>query len=328
MLALFRTNQSLLNILLVFYAAGLHIVAFVFLDHKTQVTPGILSEGIFNWIGTTGPVPIITTILLLAIQGTMLNILVTSNRLTKEVNLFPGVFYILIASSLIDFSNISPLHLANTFLIIVLLELMSTYKKPAAADRIFNTGFWTAVASLFYFSYIVFLLLIFVALNVLRAFNIKERLMFLTGALVPYILTGLYYFWNDQWDYFIQHQFIQNISYFDFEITGNDIIDYVKLGLFALLVIIGILSFGKYTYKQNIQVQKKISIIFWTMLIAFLSIFFQANIHLENLLIIAVPLGLLLSFNLTLMQKQYAEVLHFLLLVLVILLQFQTLILN
>lgn len=322
MLALFRTNQLVLSVLLIFYVAGLHIAGFVFPETTANSNPGILSEWLMTWAGEGSLLSKVFVILLLFLQGILLNIIVASNRLTTEVSLYPGLFYILIASSLPDFQHLSPLHLANTFYIIVIMELMSTYKKSSAADRIFNAGFWAAVASFFYFSYIIFLFLVFIALNVLRAFNIKERLMFIIGAIVPYILLGVYFLWNDQFDFFIQAQFFDNINVLDFKGILSRF-SYVKLAIFALLLLIILFSYGSYTFKRNIQVQKKISILYWGMFIALFSIFFQAGIRLDHLLILTVPIGVLLSINFSLMKKNTAELLHLLLLVFVILLQLQ-----
>ena len=323
MLALFRTNQLFLSILLIFYVAALHIAAFVFPDAANYSNPGIFSQVVYDWIGNNSTIANILSIILLCLQGILINVVVAENRLTKEVNLFPGLIYILVASLFLEFLHLSPLHLANTFLIIVLMEVMATYKKPNAADRIFNAGFWTAVASLFYFSYSIFLILIFVALNILRAFNFKERLMYLVGATVPYILSGIYYFWHDQLDYFIKKQFAENISYLDFQMSVETM-TYVKIGLFSILILAVLLSYGSYTFKQNIQIQKKISILFWAIIIGAFSVLFQSKIQLDHLLILAVPIGFLFSFNFTNMSSRFAELLHFFILVIVFVLQYQS----
>ena len=321
MLALFRTNQLFLSVLLIFYVAGLHIAAFIFPANTAISSPGVLSVFLMDWIGTEGLTAELVTIGLLVFQAVLINIVVATNRLTAEVNLFPGLFYLLVASLIPEFIHFSPLHLANTFYIIVLMELMSTYKKPSAPDRIFNAGFWTAIASFFYFSYYLLLVLVFVALNVLRAFNMREQLIFIIGAIVPHILLGVYFFWYGQLDFFIQKQFVENISFLQLP-TLNGYLDYLKIAFLGMLVLVCMLSYGNYTFRQNIQVQKKITILFWGLFISIFSIFFQAGMMLDHLLILAVPLGILLSFNFTKMSNQGAEVFHLLLLTVILLLQF------
>lgn len=321
MLALFRTNQLFLSVLLIFYVAGLHIASFIFPANTATSTPGVLSISLINWIGTEGLTAEVVTIGLLLLQATLINIIVATNRLTAEVNLFPGVFYLLVASLIPEFIHLSPLHIANTFYIIVFMELMSTYKKPSAPDRIFNAGFWAAIASFFYFSYYSLLILVFVALNVLRAFNMREQFIFIIGAIVPHILLGVYFFWYGQFNFFIQKQFVENLAFLDFP-TLNGYLDYLKIALLGGLILICMLNYGNYTFRQNIQVQKKITILFWGLFITSFSIFFQSGMMLDHLLILAVPLGILLSFNFTKMSNQGAEVFHLLLLTLVLLLQF------
>ena len=320
-LALFRSNQLFLSILLIFYVAGLHMASFVFPTAISNSSPGILGGWLIEWINHNKIVADIITILLLFVQGVLINVMVSRHRLTPEVNLFPGVFYVLIASFIPDFLQLSPLLLANTFYIIVLMELMASYKQPFAADRIFNAGFWTAVASFFYFSYLIFLVLVLISLSILRVFNIKETIIFLIGAIIPHFLLGVYYFWYDQLPFFWERHFMANIDFFDFDWPSNMLI-YIKLSFFALLLLVVLLSFGSYSYKRVIQVKKKISILFWGLFIAFFTLLFQSGVHIDHLLIIAVPLGILLSINFSKMPAQMAEIIHLVLVSTALFLQF------
>ncbi len=144
-----------------------------------------------------GLLPTLLTIVLLSLQAVLINVLVSNHRLASEVSLFPGLFYILIASSLPDFLCFSPIHLANTFLIIALGILMATYKQSSCADLIFNVGLWLGVASLFYPPFLLFLFVGMAGLNVLRAYKIRERLMILAGMADP-VFSGRFILFLEQ----------------------------------------------------------------------------------------------------------------------------------
>lgn len=322
MLSLFRTNQLLFSVLLIFYVAVLHIAAFVSPYDWHPVGYGYLSGMVYDWIGFQGLVPNIVTIVLVFLQATALNALVANNRLDDTVTLFPGVFYILIASALPRFLNLSPLHLANTFFLIAISELFKVYKKPSAADNIFNVGFWIGVASLFYFSYSIFILLAFVALGILRAFNLQERLMVVIGALVPYILVGVFVFWNDKWSDFVQVQFLNNLAFLNFIVEPN-IESALKVVFVDLFLLVAIFSYSLYHFRKNIQVQKKISVLYWVLLFSALTLLFQAGIQMDHLLILAVPLGIMISINFTHFTNRWAEVLHLFIIVVILIFQYQ-----
>jgi hypothetical protein len=74
--------------------------------------------------------------------------------------------------------------------------------------------------------------------------------------------------------------------------------------------------------KKNIQVQKKINILFWALAAAGFASIFQNNLTFEHLLMLAPPLGIFLGLTFTSMKPQWAESLHFLMVVGVLALQF------
>ncbi|MFN7115516.1 MAG: hypothetical protein ACK4TA_01875 [Saprospiraceae bacterium] len=322
MLSLFRTNQLLFSLLLVFYVAVLHVAAFLVPYEWEPMGYGYLSKIVYEAVGHQGTIPAIICILLLFVHATVINVIMANNRVDDTVTLFPGVFYILIASALPRFLDLTPIHMANTFYVFAISELFKVYKKPAAADNIFNVGFWIGVASLFYFSYIIFILLAFVGLGILRAFNLQERIMVLIGALVPYILTGVYLFWNDQWEAFVQYQFIDSISFLDFRIESN-VESVLKIIFVDIFLVVAIFSYTLYIFKKNIQVQKKISVLYWSLLFSAVTILFQAGVQLDHLLILAVPLGMMISINFTHLSSRWAEVLHLIIILIILIFQYQ-----
>ncbi|TXB61578.1 hypothetical protein [Phaeodactylibacter luteus] len=284
---------------------------------------GPFSAWLYEWIGhNTLPAQLLAMALLLA-QGFYLNIIVSENRLAAEVSLFPGVFYVLLASLLPEFVYLSPLLLGNTFYLIVLGEVFNSYKKTEAAGDIFNIGFWTGAGALFYPSFLALLLVGFVGLNILRAFKIRERLMALAGLFVPFFLTGTWLFWDGGYPEYAQ-QVKSGFAWLDFS-PAPVIAAYRSLGIMAVLILVLIVSYRSYLLKQSIDVQRKISIVFWGLLLSALTVFFQADIGLEHLLILTLPAGLLLSLNFIRLPRQTAEVLHLLLLALALALQFQPL---
>jgi hypothetical protein len=328
-LSLFRTNQLLNNFLLLFYVAILYVHVFLMPQGWEPSQAGILAHSVYQWLPWNSLTADIIAALLVLLQGIMINFLIADNRLNAETNLFPGFFYILIASALPEFTHLSPVHMANTFYILALINMFSIYNNNRSAGAIFNIGFLIGLGSLFYFSYWVLLLVGFFSLRILRAFKIQERLMLLAGALVPYLLLGTYYFWHDQLAYFLDFQFNTGFQWWSvFFVDSLPSIDYFKLGLMGLLILLALVSYNQNISKRVRESQKKMSILYWMLFLGVFTLLVQADFHLDHILVIAVPLGILLSFNFTQLSRNWAELLHFFLLLIVLFFQYQFLILG
>lgn len=323
MLSIFRTNQLLYSILLLMYAALLHLSVFVLREAWTPVAPGVLSAWVYQLLGgASGINAEITAILLLTAQAAGINAIVLEHRLGEEQNLFPGLFYILISSMLPGMMHLSPALMGNTFLIIAMSELFRTYKNPHASGGIFNVGFWTAVASLFVPAYLVFLILGFVGLNSLRGLDLKERLMLLSGAVVPYGLAGVVMFWNGQLLSGIHTQFQEAFAVASFvTITGFPF--WAAASGFSLLVLLALTQFGGLVYRKTIQVQKKVSLLYWMLLIGGLSTLVIKGIQIENWLSVTIPLGIVLGFVFSNLPRRWSESLHLMLLATVLILHYK-----
>ncbi len=282
---------------------------------------GVLSDWVYSLISPIGTGAVFGGIFLVFIQSLLINIIVAKFRMATTVTLFPGLFYALLVSVAPEFLALSPILLANTFFILALWELFESYRKNNVAGHIVNIGFWLGIASLFYFSEIVFLLLAFIGLNVLRAFRLNELLMLIIGFCVPYIACAVYFFWYDGFGNFWQAYVLNNCAFLDIKIDLN-IATYINLALFTLISLVILFSVNVYYAKKNIQAQKNISVLFWGLFFGLLSFVFQSNLRLEHFLIFMVPSGILLSFNFLKLKPQTAEAVHLLLFAAILIWQF------
>ena len=322
-LQLFRTNQFVVNILLLFYVTLLWFSSFIMTPAVSSVQGGVLGELLLSWIDKTSIFTTIVAIVLVFVQSFLINLLVSRYRMASELSLFPGVFYVLLTSCIPDFLYLSPILIANTFLLLAFYELFDTYRKHSTAAKIFNVGFFLGLASLTYFSYVLFLLLAILGLNILRAFRWKEIIILIIGFVVPYFLGGTIAFLTENWDYFWQIQFVPSFQFLNFTgVAGWEL--YVKLSFFAILLFMVILSYGTYTLKKNIRIQKYISIFYWSILIGGLSLLIQHPISLVHLLVIVPPVAVFMSFSFLKFSKSTAEALHLVLLIAILLLQYKS----
>lgn len=324
MLSLFRTNQILSTIFVLVFAALL-LAAPVLLKGEYQAQ----EYGIFHhylqqsFIKGNFTTALLIALLFLFMGAFAANHIDRNFRLSREINMMPGYFYVLVSCTIPVEGVFSPLYAANFFLLISLHELMDTFKKNTVADRIFNAGLFLAIACLFYPSYLVFILLVFTGLNVMRGFNLQERFMAVSGVLVPFVLTGVVTFWLNHFDLFWKLQFTQAFAWLNF---ANEPINMLAILVFAvllLLLLVIIFQQSDLTGKRVIQSQKRINLLYWSLLVPVLSVPIQAQVQLQHLIILAPGLGMLTGVLFSSTSRNWAEFLHFVWFALVMILKYQ-----
>lgn len=296
MLGFFRTNQLAANLFLIIYVLVLRTSGLFATEVWEPSSAGVLSNVVYSYVGIHGWLPDLVSLILVLLQALLLNVLSARFRISKEVTMFPGLFYILLMSTLPSFLHLSPIVMGNTFLILALSSLFNAYKKSSVADSIFNVGFWIGMASLFYFSNIIFLLLAIFGLAALRNVRISEIFMVIIGMIVPLFLTGTIFYLSNDWNNFYQTTFLTEFSFWNFEWVAYWS-NYVPLVLFGILILIVLGSANIYFQKQSIRSQKNIQILYYFIIVSLLTVFIQKGIRLEQLLLLAIPLSLMLPLN-------------------------------
>jgi hypothetical protein len=326
MLTLFRTNQPLANILLLFYLGILRASSFI---HPATVAPpaqGILTAWMYTELPPLSMAANVAAFLLVFFQATALNITIGRYRVASELSLLPGVFYCLFCSLMPDFLVLSSVLLANTFVILALFYLFDTYKNSYVAGRIFDAGLWLGVASLFHFSYILFIIWGIIGLGILRGLRGKEFLMFIIGYSIPFFLLSVFCFWHGILPQVGNH-FLFNINLFNFIRYDSQTL-YVKLGVLSLVLLLVLGASTQFFSRRNMTVQKYLSILYWLILLGGLTITFQSGVSLVHFLVVSVPVGVLLSMVFQRINTATAEALHMLFLMVALILQFEYLLIT
>lgn len=279
---------------------------------------GLLTEALFQYLSGQNrwTIEVVTWILLL-LQAVYICFIARKNKLVNEYLLLPGAMYLLVMHAIPFFLPFSSILLANTFLIVAIGQLLNTYRNQKCIDQIFNIGFWIAIASLFHFSYLFFLIAAFFGLATLRAFKGKELLVLFIGTITVYLLVGTYVFWHNGSYEFWQGHIHNSIGLLSFEVSNN-LDNYIALGIVLLFLLIVLLGYISIVRRQNIQFQKKVKVIYWVLLTCSIATLFYSNNILAQAAIISVPTGILLGLFLANIAQKTAEIVHLLLIVLII----------
>lgn len=325
MLEIFRRNRFFNSLLLLPYT----ILVRVWLVFDDQAPPfhikGILTDWFFGSLNENGVFAIFVSIFLVYFQALLLNRLIIRNRLTQELTLFPGLFYILLVSFFPEYNGLSAPLVANTFVILGLGYLMQTHKTARTASLIFTAGIWFSVAFLFYFGYAFLFVLGILGLSMLRSVKSKQWIQFILGCATPILIVGMldYLFHSDLAD--LNAHFSEQAGFLNIAIPfGLPLI--LQLVFFGVLVVLSIVNYGHFTLKKNIHVQKKVNMIYTFLFLIPAVLFLQAGIYYEEWTLLCLVLSTFMAMMFVRSrQLLILEVIHFVLLLAVLGMQIQTL---
>ena len=324
MLEFFKQNKLFNSLLLLPYTIILRLNSFL-IDFDYQVyDENILSQYFYQLFSYNELALDITAILMVFIQGVFVNLIVIKNRLSTSINLFPGVFYILIVSLIPEFQYLSAELIANNFILIAIAQIFGIYNKPDVSAPLFNAGFGVALASMFCFNYILFIPAILTILLKLRKVRIVEILQFITGFNCMLFLLFTILYGTDQLGTF-SSSFAQNL-HLGFNTPFKLDMDTIKLGIFIVLILITLFRFSKNMVRRSYKSQKQNSSFYMFLLMSLFILIINVKPGLHHLIMIGFPLAVLSSFLPTQYVKRwYAEGFHLFLFLLAIIFQYSVL---
>lgn len=140
---------------------------------------------------------ILGRILILA-QAIYWNIILIRYRVFDETSYLPAIILVVLFHFSFDMLSLSPALLGSSFLLLALGQLISlTVLQKETSESTLLIGLYAGLAVGFHSVFIIFLpYLIFTGI-VISGFSFRELLLSLVGFLLPLLLIGTYYFWND-----------------------------------------------------------------------------------------------------------------------------------
>jgi hypothetical protein len=323
-LLFFRNNQITSLLPLALYVGLTHASALSgYTPAPTQVAgAGLLYQAWFGWAADAPFLSALAAAILVFVQALLTNVLADQFRLLSDRNWLPGVLYVLAASALPDFLFLSPPLVAATFVPMALRCIFKAYKVPRATALIFDTGFWIAVASLFYPTALLLFVAGFACINVMRSFNLREQLVFVTGTLAPLSLAWLWYFWGDRGGAFRAEHLADIFQFFNFDLLADPKTP-LKTVFWGLLLAIFLFSFGSYFARKTIHLQKCITTLYWFLLVGGLSATLHPEWRWEHFLLPTAAAGIFLAMSFQDVRNRFvAEMLHLALLGFALFIQF------
>ncbi len=293
-IGIFKNNLFFNSLLLLPYVIIIRINSLLNpIAYSAQETDTLITKFVFGIVDSALTQNILA-ILIVYFHVLYINRLVIKHRLANQITLLPGLIYAILVSFLPEYSLLTPFLIVNTFVLIGIGQIFKTYKRPKAADILFNVGFLIALAALFIPNYIILLLVGLIGLFVLRSMRVKEIFQLTSGAILVLLAFCSILFLMD----IAILPELKKVSLIPrlaiFEIRGESL--YKLVSLFGISIF-AVLSYGSYTIKKSIQTQKKIDILYWFMIAAVFLLFLNTSIDASQALLLFLPLSILLNFN-------------------------------
>ena len=249
------------------------------------------------------------------IQAAMLNRLFIRQSMLGEINLFPGLAYILLTAFHPSLIGMSSVLLANTTLLFALMYLFDILKKEKQEETRFVAGWWLAVSGLLYTPYLLLFLFGLIAMSILKTLKIKDIFQYLTGYVSPFLIGWLIRIIATG----ELNPGIHNV----FETFGiptfsplYGIPDVITASFFALLLLFSLLGYSQIISRKNIHAQKKIDILYALVFFCFPMALFPSSVSIHYLFVFLIPFSLFLAILLRIVKlPAIAESIHFILFV-------------
>lgn len=291
MTGIFRQKNSSNVLILVVYALVLKFNLFL---HPTaplrQPEDNYLYKGLLDFLEPLNLPLIFYSIFsfaLLFTQATLLNRICNTQKMLAKSTYLPAMSYILITSLMPDWNRFSAPLLINSLLIWIFYRMMLLYNTQKGATAIFNIGVMMGIVTLFYQPAVLFVVLIWFALFIMRPFIVREWVIGLLGVTTPYYFLGILLYLGNQWSW----KKITPTLNISLPAMPSSILITISLGLMVLAFIIGGFYVQNNLNKMLIQVRKNWSLLLLFLIISTFITLVNGNDNYLNWLLCAVPLA-------------------------------------
>jgi hypothetical protein len=171
----------------------------------------------------------IVALLLIFFQASFFAIILIRNKAYNDGTFIPALVFGILCFFSFDLFTINSELLASSLLLIALNNLFKEIEFKIQRDEIIlNLGFYLGLASLFLFSYAIFLIATVLILLVFTRINLRKYLLLIVGFLLPHSLLFCFYLYKEQAAFLYQNFYLPNF------IWGG--IDYVPVKSMFLLL--------------------------------------------------------------------------------------------
>lgn len=291
MTGLFRQKNSSNVLLLLIYALALKFNLFLHPSGPLrQPEDNFLYNAILNFLEPLQLPALLYAFIaffLLFSQATLFNRICNTQKMLARPTYLPAMSYILITSLLPEWNCFSAPLIVNSLLIWTYYRMMLLYNSQKAAASIFNIGVLMGLITLLYSPALVFILLIWLALFIMRPFIIREWLIGLLGLTTPYYFLGIFLYLTNKWSW----QKVIPTLHFGLPDLPASIFTTISIILLVFAFMVGGYYVQNNLSKMLIQVRKNWSLLLLFLIVSAFITLVNGGSNYVNWLLCTVPLA-------------------------------------
>lgn len=246
----------------------------------------------------------IIALILIFFQAAFFAILLINNKAYADNTYVPGFIYALLCFVSFDFLQVTPELLGSTVLLLALNSLFKEIEfRVERQGTILNVGLFIGLASVFVFTYAIFLVAVFVILVAFTRIGLRKSLLLLFGFFLPHVVIGIYYFYNDALPAYWNNFYLENFLHSD-----TNLISFKSLVMLGLIPIIYFV-FSLFMMTREARFTKYQSQLFQVMFLwlvfCLVEFFLTRQLTPHNLIIMIPSLAYFFSHYLLLIRRKW-----------------------
>lgn len=264
--------------------------------------PAPLYSILYDGLITLPHVAVILGFILVLIEMYWLNLMLNKHELVLKNSTLAALAFIILMSFYPELLILNPVNITVLFLIVVMHNLLISYKKPEHLDRTFAAGFFISIASMFYFPFILWIGAIPVSFLLFRSGKWRQWLSCFIGLLTPYLYLAAVYFWFDVLprkidDYIL---FIRQVFIFPIPVQTDF---WILIGLMLVFSVYALLTFKSGPVEKTAEVRAKINLFLWILIFCVLSFIFSGTMAIYHPVLANPAFALIVASSLMAIKK-------------------------
>lgn len=299
MLKFFRHNYIAQLIAIVLLLVALWIPAFVSQLHDTAV--GLPTTPLYNLIAglfdSSSSAMTVLTFVVFSLCVLFFNSMLSVNQLvTRNSSIGAFVFVLCLCCVQIQ-DEYYPFILANTFIMMAMQTIYLIYQVEKPEAYLMNSGFFVAIASMFYYPAIILIIWVLLSLIIMDIKELKHFLIPVLGFLFPYFVLFVCFYFN--------HSLNDRLQ--DYTLAFNDLglekLGLTTMGTIALILVFVFMGLSLMMIKSgkadnSVATRKKVNVTLWLFGFSFIMLFMQKPVVCNGLIfmVLAVVVSMALCY--------------------------------
>jgi hypothetical protein len=266
------------------------------------------TQAVIEWVfGRSLVARHVLSLFALFAQAAFLGIVFNEKKAFSENTYIPSLIVVILGCFSFDMLSLSAELFGSGLMLLALNSVFREMEFRDRPDSTFKIGFYISLASLFLFSYAVFLLCAIVFLSIFTRSTWRKYFLMIIGFILPHFLLMSLYFMNDHLGALWQNYYLPNLSFGG--VRQMALRDLLILGAFPisyLLVSFFILNReARFTKYQSQLVQ----IMFFWMLFSWAQVFYSKELRPQSFITFIPVLAFYMThFILLIRRRKFSEI--------------------